>query len=196
MSSAEATPNGSFAEASSASEPSAGKLCHCGLLCERTCYVEPGNWRRVCQPCLAFGDVELPASRCRLLLSSQCVGNFSSGRTYYVQWTVEGSVICENVRPFQTMTTPAGSDNRFLLLIFATEADTLQCEAALPGVLIPTQPEHRKFHMCSTSKSLCPKINFVGGFDPHSAATSCCIHLPVRGSKRGAQGARSSVAMQ
>ena len=193
--SAEAARNGSCAEASG-TEPSARKLCHCGQLCERTCYVEHGNWRRVCQPCLALGDVELPASRCRLLLSSRCVGAFSSGRTYFVQWSMDGRVICENVRPFQTMTTSAESDDRLLLLIFATETDTLQCEEALPGLLIPTQPEHRKFQMCSTSKSLCPKINFIGGFEPHSAPTSCTVHLPMRGGRRGAHGARSSAVMQ
>ena len=147
------------------------KHCHGGLLIGRACTVQPESWRRVCEQCLAEHEVEVPDGRCRLLV--QPVGSFSSGRTYYVQWTLGGCVIAGNVRPF----TLAGG--QAVLLIFASEEEATACDAAVPAdALQRALPAMRRLRMCSTSKSFCPSSNFVPA--PLMALTSCKIHQPPR----------------
>ena len=51
-----------------------------------------------------------PSSRCRLL--TEVAGKFSSSRTYFIQWSVNDSVVCDRVRPFPL----AGTSS--MLLIF------------------------------------------------------------------------------
>ena len=122
------------------------KHCHGGLLTGRLCTVQPESWRRVCEQCLTEHEVEVPDGRCRLLV--QPVGSFSSGRTYYVQWTLDGYVIAGNVRPF-TLT-----GGQAVLLVFASEEEATACDAAVPaGSLQRALPAMRRLRICSVSKS-------------------------------------------
>ena len=145
------------------------KLCHGGLLLGKECHIESGSWRRVCQQCVAHGDLTVPEAHCRLL--TQNLGRFSAGRTFYVQWTYNQRVVSERVRPF----TIAGTST--VLLIFPSAQDVTVCESAVPaGLLMPAPIEHRKLRLCCTSKSLCPLINFHGA-SGSAAASSCTVHL-------------------
>ena len=147
------------------------KHCHGGLLTGRVCTVQPDSWRRVCEQCLTEHEVEVPDGRCRLLV--QPVGSFSSGRTYYVQWTLDGCVIAGNVRPF-TLT-----GGQAVLLVFASEEEATACDAAVPaGSLQRALPAMRRLRICSVSKSFCPSSNFAPS--PLMALTSCKIHQPPR----------------
>ena len=147
------------------------KHCHGGLLTGRLCTVQPDSWRRVCEQCLTEHEVEVPDGRCRLLV--QPVGSFSSGRTYYVQWTLDGCVIAGNVRPF-TLT-----GGQAVLLVFASEEEATACDAAVPaGSLQRALPAMRRLRICSVSKSFCPSSNFAPS--PLMALTSCKIHQPPR----------------
>ena len=56
-----------------------GRLCHGGLVCGKRCVLEKDSWRRVCQDCLLEPEIDVPASRCRVLVTPS--GEFSASRT-------------------------------------------------------------------------------------------------------------------
>eukprot|EP00966_Prymnesium_polylepis_P194107 4499821-Prymnesium_polylepis.1 len=143
------------------------KRCHGGLLWNRTCEVEPAEWRRVCQQCLSSTD-SVPEARCRLL--AQPYGTFASERRYYVQWSLDRRVLARSVKPFKLKNTTA------LLLVFASEDEAQACERMVPAELLePAQPHHCQMRMCNIAKTFCPAINFSD-----SAATSCSLHRTAR----------------
>lgn len=146
----------------------AGKACHGGLFLGRSCMVEPGSWRRICQQCRAEKSVELPPGRVRIRV--QPFGNFSSSRSYYVKWANGQSVIAHSVRPFIL-------SSGVTLLLFSSAEEASACEELVPpGVIAPAAPEHLRFRICNEFKSYCPDCNFP----KHRGATSCTIHASVR----------------
>ena len=110
----------------------------------------------------------------------QPVGSFSSGRSYFIQWSIMGHVVATAVRPFSLANTGA------VLLVFASDEEASACAKAVPpGVLRHTELTDRTLRVCNTSKSFCPQANFTPMVATAAGtAASCKIHLPHRSGKQ------------
>ena len=123
-------------EEAEAEQPSRqGKACHAGIIRGEPCRVEPNSWRRVCQRCLVATQdgLECPANRLRLVVDG--VGEFTTGRNFYVSWTTPFGTI-HNVKPFRVGELP-GTVVLFADAKAAEEVDSWPWVSPLPASLVP-----------------------------------------------------------